>query len=93
MKHVKLFEGFLNEADRSIKDIAAEIQADWKGVSPHAQPYLDAMFSLDKIEDMFDQDSASGILSYFLSNAAPWKGEKAKAIKKEINVMLKKYYK
>lgn len=93
MKYVKLFEGFLNENARSIKDIAAEIKSDWKNVSPHAKPYLDAMFDLNTIDDKYIEEDASSILSYFLSNAAQWKGEKAKAIKKELNDMLKIYYK
>jgi len=83
----------LNEADRSIKDIAADVKADWKNVSPYAKPYLDAMFDLNTIDDKYIEDSASSVLSYFLANAATWKGEKAKAIKKELNDMLKVYYK
>lgn len=51
------------------------------------------MSTLDSIEDNYMQDSASSIVGYFLSNASQWKGEKAKAIKKELNAMLKNYYK
>lgn len=86
----EVFEG----EERSIADIAAEISADWKPkVHPYAKPYLEAMFSLDKISDSYGADSGASVVGYFLSNAAQWKGEKAKAIKKELNAMLKNYYK
>ena len=83
------FEGKINEAARSISDIASEIKKDWKQVSPYARPYLDAMFSLDDIDDRYGMDSGRSVVAYFLSNASQWKGDKAKEIKKELNRMLK----
>jgi len=97
MKNITSFSDFsLNEGeklDRKLSDIAADIRADWKPIHPFALPYVEAMDTLDSIDDMFMQDSASGIVGYFLGNATRWKGEKAKAIKKELNDMLKQYYK
>jgi hypothetical protein len=94
MKHLKNFNQ-LNEgvSTRKISDIAAEIYADWKPVHPYAEQYLEAMTSLDTLDDKYGQDDGSGIVAYFLSNATTWKGEKARAIKKELKDMLNAYYK
>lgn len=79
--------------DRPIYKIAAEVKADWKKVYFGAVPYLDAMFSLEKITDDFFQDSGSSVVAYFLANAQTWRGETAKRVKKELNAMLKASYK
>jgi len=73
---------------RSLCEIACEIRADWKKVYFAAVPYLDAMMCLDKITDNYGFDSGDSIVRYFLCNASTWKGEKAKAIKKELKGML-----
>ena len=74
---------------RLICDIATEIVNDWKKVNFAAKPYLDAMLSLKTIEDKYYLDDARSIITYFLSNASSWRGEKAKAIKAELKGMLK----
>lgn len=74
---------------RSIATIAAEIRRDWKNVNYAAQPYLSAMFSLDKITDRYGYDHATSIINYFLSNAATWRGETAKRIKAELKQLVK----
>lgn len=78
---------------RPLNEIAKEIHADWsvqgKGVSPYAKPYLDALQSLNDINDNYYLDSADSVVRYFLANASTWKGEKARAIKKELNSLLK----
>ena len=74
---------------RSIATIAAEIQRDWKPVNYAAQPYLNAMFGLDKVTDRCGYDSATSIINYFLSNAATWRGETAKRIKAELRQLVK----
>ncbi len=77
----------------TLSKIASLIKRDWKNVNFGAKPYLDAMFSLNAITDNFYQDSGSSIVAYFLANATTYKGELAKAIKKELNKRLKAYYK
>lgn len=77
---------------RKLSDIAREIKADWKNVNYGAKPYLDAMMDCDTIDGKYGEDSCASVVAYFLSNAAQWKGDKAKEIKKELNAMLKKYY-
>jgi ribosomal protein L37E len=39
---------------------------------------------LDSIKDNYGYDSGKSIVAYFLSNAAQWKGETAKIVKKEL---------
>ena len=82
------FKNYINES-RSLSDIALEITNDWKKVNFAAKPYLSAMFTLNSIEDTYGADSAHMIVAYFLSNASSWRGPKAKAIKLELNKMLK----
>ena len=77
---------------RSIREIAQEISADWRNVHYAARPYLDAMHSLDSIEDRYGMDDAAGIVDYFLSNASSWKGETARRVKKELKKMVRSYY-
>lgn len=64
----------MNDAPRSLTEIAAEITRDWVKPSPHALPYLKAMGSLSNTRDRFREDSAKSIILYFLSNAHSWKG-------------------
>jgi hypothetical protein len=72
---------------RPLYEIAAEIKADWKKVYFGAVPYLDAMSTLNSIEDNYFFDSGKSIVIYFLANANTWRGEKAREIKKELKAM------
>ena len=74
---------------RSLATIAREIRNDWKKVYFGAVPYLDALSQMDKISDDYGLDSGRSIVNYFLANAQTWRGETAKAIKAELNKMLK----
>lgn len=74
---------------RPIYEIAYEIRKDWKNVNYAAKPYLDAMMSLDSIDDSYGWDSAKSVVLYFLCNAGTWKGETARRIKKELKEMTK----
>lgn len=77
----------------NISQIARLIRKDWskqgKGVSFAAEPYLDAMYSMEKITDNFGYDSGASVVAYFLGNATSWKGDVAKAVKLKLNKMLK----
>jgi rubrerythrin/predicted RNA-binding Zn-ribbon protein involved in translation (DUF1610 family) len=68
----------------SLSQIASLIYSDWKNVNYGAKPYLEAMSSLQNVSDMYGQDSGTSIVAYWLSNANTYKGETAKAIKKEL---------
>jgi hypothetical protein len=76
-------------ANRSLNTIAREIRSDWAKVNFGALPYLDAMETLDSIDDMYYMDSAKSIVRYFLSNANTWRGEVAKRVKLELKAMVK----
>lgn len=77
----------------SVSRIATIIGMDWKNVSVHATPYLEAMMHLESINDKFGQDSGASVVAYFLSNARGYKGEIAKIVKAELNHRLKETYK
>ena len=73
----------------SICAIARIIKKNWTKVYFGAVPYLDAMFSLDKITDNYFMDSGESVVIYFLANAQTWKGETAKVVKAELNRRVK----
>lgn len=74
---------------RPIKEIAKEIRKDWKKVNYAAEPYLQAMETLNKVTDNYIHDSGKSIVLYFLSNAATWRGETARRVKKELKNLCK----
>lgn len=79
----------MEKTNRPLSTIANEVRKDWKKVYFGAVPYLDAMSTLNSINDRYISDSGRSIVSYFLANAMTWKGDKAREIKKELNAMLK----
>lgn len=82
--------GRLYEANRSLSDIALDIERNWSNVNYAARPYLEAMFSLNDINDYYMYDSGRSIVLYFLANASSWRGPVAKSIKAELKSMLKR---
>jgi hypothetical protein len=72
---------------RPLSTIANEISKDWKNVYFGAVPYLQAMQTLNSINDKYIMDEGKTIVLHFLSNASTWKGDKAKEIKKELKTM------
>lgn len=74
---------------RPIYQIAAEIEADWKNVYFGAKPWLESLFSLKSIDDLYGADRADTCVMYFLSNASSWRGEVARRIKAELKQLLK----
>lgn len=75
--------------NRPIYAIAADIACDWKKPYFGAVPYIEAMCGLTSVDEMYGCDSAKSILAYFLANANTWRGDTARAIKVEINQLLK----
>ena len=73
---------------RALYEIASEIRKTWTKVSPYAEPYLEAMESLDSINDNYYLDSGKSIVLYLLSNANTWRGEDARRIKNELKQMV-----
>ena len=74
--------------NRPLYEIAREIEKDWKNVHYGAKPYLDAMATLNSIDDHYYMDTAKSVVCYFLGNASTWRGETAKRIKKELKTMV-----
>lgn len=74
---------------RPLSNIAHDIKRDWKNVCYSALPYMNAMLTMNKLEDYYYHDSGYNIVRYFLSNASTWRGITAKAVKAELNAMLK----
>ena len=73
---------------RPISTIAREIKSDWKKVYFGAVPYLDAMQSLNSIDDNYMYDTGKSVVRYFLANAGTWRGETARRVKAELKAML-----
>lgn len=69
--------------------IAAEIKKEWKNVYFGAKPYLDAMLTLNNINDKYFFEDGEDIVRYFLANAAPFRGEVAIKLKDELREHLK----
>ncbi len=75
--------------DYKLDDIAFTIQEGWEKVSPHAEPYLEAMFSLKDMNSKFGLEDADDIVMRFLINAGGWRGPVAREVKAELNRRLK----
>lgn len=73
---------------RPLYEIASEIRKTWTKVSPYAEPYLEAMQSINTIDDNYYYDSGKSVVLYFLSNASTWRGEDARRIKNELKQMV-----
>lgn len=74
---------------RPLYAIAKDIRRDWKNVYFGARPYLDALASLNSINDQYYRDTAKSVVLYFLSNASAWRGETARRIKAELKAIAK----
>lgn len=79
-------------AKRPLYEIANEIRKDWRATAKNgiyfgAKPYLNAMSTMDSIQDNYGMDSGKSIVLYFLSNASTWRGETAKRVKAELKAI------
>jgi hypothetical protein len=68
---------------RPLNIIAHDIMRTWHRPYFGAVPYLQAMLSLDNINEDYGHDSARSIVLYFLSNATTWRGPDARRLKAE----------
>jgi hypothetical protein len=74
---------------RPLHRISDDIVRNWPQPNFAAAPYLSAMRQLNDITDSYGADSAESVVSYFLNNAAQWRGPEAKRIKAELKAALK----
>lgn len=73
--------------DKTVSELAAIIRQDWKAPYFGAVPYLRAMSEIHKIDIRqvnYGNETATGVVRYFLSNARQWKGDVARAVKAEL---------
>ena len=75
--------------DKSIQELAGIVSHDWKNVYFGAKPYLEAMCSLETVNDNYGLDSGKSVVLYFLANANGWKGEAARQVKAELKRRIK----
>ena len=73
---------------KTIHDYAVEILRTWKNIHPSAKPYVEAMLELYDIHDHYLYDSADDIVRRFLINANTWRGDDARRVKKQLNLLL-----
>lgn len=73
-----------NIGTMTISAISRLIHRHWANVNYAAVPYLDAMGTLQSIDQPYYQDSGKSVVLYFLANAGGWRGEVAKAVKAEL---------
>lgn len=79
---------------RKLYEIAQEIEQDWgkqkSGVWFGARPFLDAMHRVTDMDSSYGVHSdCQWLVIRFLANAATWRGETARRVKKELKGMLK----
>lgn len=73
---------------RTLREVAGEIRRDWGKVNYAAAPYLDAMGTLDSVDDSYYYDDGRSVVRYFLANAGSWRGETARRVKAELREMV-----
>jgi hypothetical protein len=63
-----------------------------KGKAPswwyYSAQYVEALRSLETIDQMYFYDTADSVVRYLLSNLTTWRGEQARKIKEELKSML-----
>jgi hypothetical protein len=74
---------------RPLKEIAREIRENWKPrIAGAALPAVEAMSTLDTLDDFYGGDSAVEVVSRFLAHRQTWRGPVAERIKAELQAML-----
>ena len=68
----------------SLCDIAKKIKIFWTKPYFGAKPYIDAMLTLNHVDDKYGLDTGHSIVLYFLANAGTWRGPIAREIKTEL---------
>jgi hypothetical protein len=71
--------------DLTLRELALMVKRDWQKPYFGAVPYLNAMMALTSIDEQYGLDTGESIVLYFLANANTWRGETARAVKKELN--------
>ena len=73
----------------TVCEIARAIVKDWKNINPYAAEYLNAMLTIESIEESYYADSAKSVVMYFLANAGSYRGDNARSYKALLKDMVK----
>jgi hypothetical protein len=73
----------------TVSEIARAIAKDWKNINPYAAEYLNAMLTIESIEESYYADSAKSVVMYFLANAGSYRGDNARSYKALLKDMVK----
>jgi hypothetical protein len=73
----------------TVSEIARAIARDWKTINPYAAEYLNAMLTIESVEETYYADSAKSVVMYFLANASSYRGENARSYKALLKAMVK----
>jgi hypothetical protein len=76
-------------SDRSLREIAAEIRADWKKIDGAAEGYLANFENCSDLETRSVMGTAFDAVLGFSHNCQTWRGETARRVKHELREMLK----
>ncbi len=77
---------------RPIHEIAKDIRKDWTKIDPRTNEYLKCLERMDRVNDMVGMEYGDMVVAHFLAFAAPrWRGEVARKIKAELNLVLQQY--
>ena len=79
----------MNLSEMNLSKISTVIRNDWKNVNFAVKPYLDAMVTLNSVDDNYMLDSGRSVVAYFLSNAGSWRGDVARGVKAHLNSLIK----
>ena len=61
----------------------------WREKYWAAAPYINALLDCETVNDQYGADSAKILIAYLLGNLSGYKGDKAKALKKELKDLIK----
>lgn len=73
---------------RTIAEIAREINQIWVPLHIDANPYVNAMFSVRSPNDVYGKDTGIEIVKWFLHNSTMWTGLDADRIKAELMALI-----
>ena len=80
----------MTEQNRSLNAIAKDIRQSWKNISFNAAPYVDALESMNRIEDIYLIGNGVSIVQGFLTNASSFRGDDARRIKAELKAAMER---
>ena len=89
----RLSEQGENYSQMTLGELARVIRRVWKKINYAAQPYVDAMATMDEMDPYkarYIHDPGSDIVARFLVNASTFRGPEAKAIKDELKKRMKR---